>query len=132
MARPLRIVADSIHLNPARAGLAVGSRGKLTAYPLSSLPANLHERGPKWLVCQRVLGLANDGDWPGNARKGDPHKTALATLIKTRTCVSNEWLAGCLKMGHNRPVSRLIRQGKDQHEVQQLCRQLAKMLPCED
>jgi putative transposase len=221
-----RIVADYIHLNPARAGLAGGRRGKLAAYPWSSLPAYLHERGPKWLVCERVLaafelaqddrgrrayatyleqrarqdggglsepamaalrrgwylgddtfrdrllklvkkgskglrnqgshsgsaltahgeaeatrlvtdgmrvlGLTNDGHWPGNARKGDPHKTALATLIKTRTCVSNEWLARCLNMGHNRSVSRLIRQGKDQREVLKLYSQLAKMLPCED
>jgi putative transposase len=222
----LRIVADYIHLNPARAGLAGGSRGKLAAYPWSSLPAYLYGRGPQWLVCERVLaafelardvrghmayatyleqrakldggglpesamtalrrgwylgdatfrdkllgsmqkgskrlrnkgshsgaalaahgeaeairlvtdgmrvlGLANDGVWPATARKGDLRKIALATLVKTRTCVSNEWLARRLDMGHNRSMSRLIRQGKDHHEVLKLRSQLEKMLPCED
>ena len=34
-----RVVADYIHLNPARAGLAGGTRGKLSDYEWSSLPA---------------------------------------------------------------------------------------------
>ena len=34
-----RVVADYIHLNPARAGLAGGAKGELAAYPWSSLAA---------------------------------------------------------------------------------------------
>jgi REP element-mobilizing transposase RayT len=59
-----RIVADYIHLNPARAGLAGGKRGPLTGYLWSSLPAYMKGNGPDWLVMERVLRafeLAQDG-----------------------------------------------------------------------
>ncbi|MEY3896664.1 MAG: hypothetical protein RLZZ214_2184 [Verrucomicrobiota bacterium] len=59
-----RIVADYIHLNPARAGLAGGKRGSLTGYLWSSLPAYVKGNGPDWLVMERVLRafeLAQDG-----------------------------------------------------------------------
>jgi putative transposase len=59
-----RIVADYIHLNPARAGLAGGKRGPLTGYLWSSLPTYVKGNGPDWLVMERVLRafeLAEDG-----------------------------------------------------------------------
>ncbi len=59
-----RIVADYIHLNPARAGLAGGERGKLADYRWSSLGAYAKGVGPDWLVMERVLRafeLAEDG-----------------------------------------------------------------------
>ncbi len=59
-----RFVADYIHLNPARAGLAGGSRGKLADYRWSSLLAYAKGTGPDWLVMERVLQsfeLAKDG-----------------------------------------------------------------------
>ncbi len=59
-----RIVADYIHLNPARAGLAGGKPGPLVAYSWSSLAAYDKGRGPEWLVFDRVLRafeLARDG-----------------------------------------------------------------------
>jgi putative transposase len=59
-----RIVADYIHLNPARAGLAGGSGGKLADYRWSSLGAYAKGVGPDWLVMERVLRafeLAEDG-----------------------------------------------------------------------
>ncbi len=59
-----RIVADYIHLNPARAGLAGGKRGPLAAYSWSSFAAYDKGRGPDWLVFDRVLKafeLARDG-----------------------------------------------------------------------
>lgn len=59
-----RIAADYIHLNPARAGLAGGGRGKLVSYKWSSLPCYLSGKGPDWLVLDRVLEafeLAKDG-----------------------------------------------------------------------
>lgn len=59
-----RIVADYIHLNPARAGLAGGDRGKLVDYKWSSLGAYAKGKGPDWLVMERVLRafeLAEDG-----------------------------------------------------------------------
>ncbi len=59
-----RIVADYIHLNPARAGLAGGRRGPLTGYKWSSLPSYIKGNGPDWLVMDRVLRsfeLARDG-----------------------------------------------------------------------
>lgn len=221
-----RVVADYIHLNPARAGLAGGKHGKLPAYEWSSLPAYQRGQGPEWLVFDRVLaafdlagnrrgrrayvdylqqraeldggnlpdaamaalrrgwylgdekfrarllslvgkgakslrkkgshapapvrghgemeaekivadglkilGLAGVSDLSAKTRKGEPRKVALATLVKSRTCVGNEWLARRLVMGHNRSVSRLIRQGRDKPAVQKSCEILEKMLPCED
>lgn len=59
-----RIAADYIHLNPARAGLAGGGRGKLVSYKWSSLPCYVSGKGPDWLVLDRVLAafeLAKDG-----------------------------------------------------------------------
>jgi REP element-mobilizing transposase RayT len=59
-----RSVADYIHLNPARAGLAGGRSGPLVDYPWSSLPAHATGTGPEWLVLDRVLDafeLAQDG-----------------------------------------------------------------------
>ena len=59
-----RIVADYIHLNPARAGLAGGARGKLVGYRWSSLPAHAKGAGPAWLETGRLLRafeLAGDG-----------------------------------------------------------------------
>lgn len=59
-----RIVADYIHLNPARAGLAGGRHGELLSYKWSSLRCYATGKGPDWLVLDRVLGafeLAKDG-----------------------------------------------------------------------
>ena len=59
-----RIVADYIHLNPARAKIAGGTKGPLIDYRWSSLPAYRKGKGPEWLVFDRVLeafALAKSG-----------------------------------------------------------------------
>jgi putative transposase len=59
-----RIVADYIHLNPARAGLAGGRSGSLAGYRWSSLLAYAGGKVPPWLEIDRVLNsfeLAKDG-----------------------------------------------------------------------
>lgn len=59
-----RIVADYIHLNPARAGLADGNERPLADYRWSSLSHYAKGKGPAWLESARVLGafeLARDG-----------------------------------------------------------------------
>ena len=48
-------VADYIHLNPARAGLAGGSHGKLADYAWSSLRHYGRGRPPTWQEVSRVL-----------------------------------------------------------------------------
>jgi putative transposase len=58
-----KALADYIHLNPARAGLAGGRRGPLVSYPWSSLPSHLKGNGPDWLASGRILrafALADD------------------------------------------------------------------------
>lgn len=221
-----RIVADYIHLNPARAKLAGGTKGALSSYRWSSLPTYTKGKGPEWLVFDRVLAafslakcgrgrrayaewleiratqdggklpaaamqalrkgwylgedtfrdkllallekgakaLKTKGSHSGpalqkhdektaekivqaglrhwelpdglelqkNTKKGDPRKVAIATLIKCHTSASNLWIAERLGMGHDRSVSRLIKQGKDDETIQQQCKELEKMLPCED
>ena len=59
-----KIVADYIHLNPARAGLAGGDKGNLPGYRWSSLPCHARGNGPDWLDTGRLLRafeLAGDG-----------------------------------------------------------------------
>lgn len=59
-----RIVADYIHLNPARARLAGGNHGKLLSYQWSSLADYARGKGPEWLEVSRLLNafeLAKDG-----------------------------------------------------------------------
>jgi putative transposase len=59
-----RIVADYIHLNPARAGLAGGNRGPLVGYRWSSVSSYASGKTPPWQVHDRVLRafeLARDG-----------------------------------------------------------------------
>jgi REP element-mobilizing transposase RayT len=59
-----RMVADYIHLNPARAGLAGGGRGALAGYRWSSLAGYASGKPPEWLELDRVLRafeLARDG-----------------------------------------------------------------------
>ena len=219
-------MADYIHLNPVRVGLAGGMNGKLVGYEWSSLPGYQRGKGPPWLVLDRVmaafasaqdgrgrrayvdflekraednggnlseasmaalrggwylgdetlrdqllglvkkgskllskkgshatapvkchgegeaermvvrgleeLGLANDAGELIQARKGDPRKIALASVVRDRTSVSNKWLAHRLAMGHSRSVSCLIRQGNENSQIRKLCSKLRKMLPCED
>ena len=49
-------VADYIHLNPARAGLAGGAREKLVNFPWSSLPRYSNKGNPPaWMEISRVL-----------------------------------------------------------------------------
>ena len=48
-------MADYIHLNPARAGLAGGKKGGLVAYPWSSLRHYAKGDPPPWLELSRVL-----------------------------------------------------------------------------
>ena len=59
-----RIVADYIHLNPARAGLAGGNRGPLAIYRWSSVTSYAGGKTPPWQIHDRVLRafeLARDG-----------------------------------------------------------------------
>ena len=59
-----RIVADYIHLNPARAGLAGGNRGPLAIYRWSSVTSYAGGKTPPWQVHDRALRafeLARDG-----------------------------------------------------------------------
>ena len=59
-----RIVADYIHLNPARAVLAGGNRGTLADYRWSSVASYAGGKAPLWQVHERVLRafeLARDG-----------------------------------------------------------------------
>ncbi len=59
-----RIVADYIHLNPARAGLVGGKRGSLVDYEWSSLGFYIKGKRPNWVFLDRVLRafeLAQDG-----------------------------------------------------------------------
>ena len=58
------MVADYIHLNPARAKLTGAKKGPLVDYPWSSLPHFSRGKGPDWLIRDRELSafaLAKNG-----------------------------------------------------------------------
>jgi len=57
---------------------------------------------------------------------------SLATSLRARTAMGNEWVAKRLEMGHDRSVSRLIRHGGNHCEVRKCLRFLGQMLQCED
>jgi hypothetical protein len=80
----------------------------------------------------KQFGLLDEAGCISPSRKGDPLKVALASVVKAHTSVGNEWLAIRLAMGHNRSVSRLIRQGNNDDKIKKLCAKLTKLLPCED
>jgi len=80
----------------------------------------------------KQFDLVDESGCPSPSRKGDPRKVALASVVKAHISAGNEWLAIRLEMGHNRSVSRLIRQGNNDDEIKKLCAKLTKFLPCED
>ena len=53
-------VADYIHLNPARAGLAGGGRDRLVDYPWSSLRHYPKGNAPDWQPMDRKRGQSLD------------------------------------------------------------------------
>ena len=88
-----RNVADYIHLNPARAGLAGATNGLLVDYPWSSLPLYANGTGPAWLCLERVLtafeatqktrGRQGYLDWLEDRaanHKGKIHESAMNAL----------------------------------------------------
>ena len=79
-----------------------------------------------------ILGLLDETGLLILTRKGDPRKVALTSMVKAHTSVGNKWLARRLDMGHDRSVSRLIRQGNDDLKITKQCSKLMKLLPCED
>lgn len=83
------------------------------------------------LLGLRELGLMDVTGQLIQTRKGDPRKVALASVVKAHTSVGNEWLAQRLAMGHDRSVSRLIRQDNENPQIRKLCSRIVKMLPCE-
>ena len=83
-----RVVADYIHLNPVRAGLAGGDTGKrLRSWQWSSFPAYAGGKSAAWLETGRVLrafALSED------ARGGRAYATYLEARGKDRQAVASE------------------------------------------
>lgn len=80
----------------------------------------------------RSWNLPEGIEMQSSLKKGDLRKVAIAILIKKHSSVSNQWITNRLSMGHERSVSRLIKQGKQNPDVAKLCKELTKMLRCED
>ena len=74
----------------------------------------------------RLWKMPDGKELQENARKGDTRKVAMAILIKRHTSASNIWIAERLGMGHDRSVSRSIKQGKDNEIISQRCKELEK------
>lgn len=93
-----------------------------------------HDEASAEKIVQTTLRLwqMHDGEeLQKNMRKGDTRKVAMAITIKRLTSVSNFWIAERLGMGHDRSVSKLIKQGKEDETLQKRCQELEKMLQYE-
>lgn len=221
-----KCVADYIHLNPARAGLAGGVHGKLAEYPWSSLRHYAKGNAPPWQPTERVLEcfkLSNDrrgrssyltwlearaaehggkiheeamealrrgwylggegfkdkllalfdkamdrrsgkSSHTGNAvrehgrseaerivailakelglptnreelmqlKKSDSRKVICAALIKSRTAVTNDWIAERLAMGHPASMSQLVNRLRRNPEAARQLKKHEKALKSKD
>ena len=78
------------------------------------------------------LGFSLDkgNDW----KKSDLRKVAIATLLKTKTKteVTNRWIATRLEMGHENSINRDIRKGRTDAKTKNLVLKLGKMFRCVD
>ena len=109
---------------------AVKTRGSHTG---SALQDHGEAAAEKIVQAGLALWVMPDGEeLRGGWRKSDARKVAMAMMIKQHTDVSNFWIAERLGMGRDRSVSRLVKEGKMNHESKNLCRALEKMLPRED
>lgn len=73
------------------------------------------------------LDLPTSAAESSKLRKGEERKAILATLIRSQTVVSTEWIARRLKMGHPAPVSRQVGNVKEDRKLQNQVNELAKM-----
>ncbi|GAA5484542.1 transposase [Haloferula sargassicola] len=104
--RYFRIVADYIHLNPVRSGWVGGTtERKVVGWRWSSLPQYAGRKGCEWVETRRVL------------RAFELEEGGLAYLMRTRTGVSNAWVAERLSMGHPGGVSRAVRKMKESRSL---------------
>ncbi|MFM2298109.1 MAG: hypothetical protein RL117_1816 [Verrucomicrobiota bacterium] len=83
-------------------------------------------------IALELWEISDEATLIDSLKKGDPRKVAIAVIVKKHTHASNIWISRRLGMGHDRSVSRLVKQAKDQPAIQKLCKSLEKMLPCED
>lgn len=60
----------------------------------------------------RHLGLPKSLSGLNALRKSDDRKAQLASMLRTHTTVSNDWVAAKLAMGHPDSVSRVVSAGK--------------------
>ena len=65
-------------------------------------------------------------------KKSDLRKVAIATLLKTKTEVTNRWIATRLEMGHENSINRDIRKGRTDAKTKKLVLKLEKMFRCVD
>jgi hypothetical protein len=56
----------------------------------------------------RELGLPESREELMRIRKNDPRKVVCAAMVKSRTAVENDWIAGRLAMGHPASMSQLV------------------------
>ena len=77
-----------------------------------------------------MLGFLLDkgNDW----KKSDFRKVAIATLLKTKTEVTNRRIATRLEMGHENSINRDIRKGRTDAKTKNLVLKLEKMFRCVD
>ena len=89
--------------------------------------AQAEEMIKKSLDC---LGFSLDkgNEW----KKSDFRKVAIGTLLKTKTEVTNRWIATRLEMGHENSINRHIRKGRTDAKTKKLVLKLEKIFRCVD
>ncbi len=76
----------------------------------------------------RMLQLPLDEAGLTGLRKSDPRNVQLAILLRTRTSVSNGWIAKKLAMGHPGSVSRCVTDGRADKKLVKTMKKIETML----
>ena len=80
------------------------------------------------LVALKVLGAPSGQAALAGLPKCDERKIILAGILRETTCVSNDWIASRLVMGHPGSVSRLLSAGRTDKYLSMKRRELAEIL----
>ena len=80
------------------------------------------------LVGLKALGAPSGTAALAGLPKSDARKIVLAGILRETTCVSNDWIASRLVMGHPGSVSRLLSAGSADKYLSMKRRELTEIL----
>ena len=104
-------------------GLVAGAARK----PVREILAAHNEQEAERLIAAGLEAVGLSVEDLAKTAKGDPRKIAVATMVKRRTIVGNEWIAHRLHMGAAGRVSRYCSEAAGRREVARLMWKIANV-----